>query len=152
MHLPHFLYTLLQQAERERDAAQAALRDAEDAEARARQQAAQLQQYALDYRARWGAQAGRAGTVLQLQCYQGFMQRLDQAMEQQARQCELGTQRAAQARTRLQATELRVAALRKLIERRQQAEQALAGRRAQKQTDEAAQRAGWAARAVADFH
>ena len=151
-HALHPLHMLLQQAERERDAALAALREAEDAERRARQQASQLDQYRLDYRQRWGAQAGRAGTVLQLQCYQGFIQRLEQAMAQQARQCESSARRAAQARVRLQATELRVAAVRKLIERRQQAEHALAGRRAQKQTDEAAQRASWAARAATDFH
>ena len=148
----HSLHTLLQQAERERDAALAALRRAEEAERRACQQAELLDQYRRDYRARWGAQAGRAGTVLQLQCYQGFMDRLEQAVAQQARHCQGSAQGVAQARVRLQAQELRVAAVRKLIERRQQAGQALARRQSQKQTDEAAQRAGWAARAAADAH
>lgn len=142
------LQTLLEQAERERDAARAALRQAEEAEQQARDQAAQLAQYRQDCLARWGAQAGRAGTVAQLHCYHGFMQRLDQATGQQQRQCDTSAQRVAQARAQVNAREMRVAAVRKLIERRLQAVQALADRRAQKQTDEAAQRSAWTLRAA----
>ena len=143
------LHTLLEQAERERDAARAALRQAEDGERQAREQAAQLARYRQDCLGRWGAQTGRAGTVAQLHCYHGFMQRLDQATGQQQRQCDSSAQRVAQAREQLNAREMRAAAVRKLIERRLQAVQAQTDRRAQKQTDEAAQRSAWAQRAAA---
>ena len=89
------LQLLLEQAERERDAARLALRQAEDGERRAHDQAEQLDAYRRDYLARWGAQPGRAGTVELLHCYQGFMARLDQAQTQQLRQCETSRQRTA---------------------------------------------------------
>jgi len=146
------LQTLLEQAERERDAAQLALRQAEDGERRAADQADQLDNFRRDYLSRWGAQPGRAGTVTLLQCYHGFMERLNQAQSQQQRQCEASRQRTAQAREALRSRELRVAAVRKLIERRQSAAHAVAERREQKRNDEAAQRLAWAARHAPDLH
>jgi len=135
------LTTVLQHAERERDAAQAMLQQAEAGLRAAIDQAEQLARYGQDYAARWGARPGLSGHATQLQTVHGFMQRLDQARVQQARQCELADQRRARARAELQARELRVAALQKLIERRLGAQRTLDDRRAQRQTDEAAQRA-----------
>ena len=57
----------------------------------------------------------------------------------------------ARAHEQLRRCEQRVAAVRKLIERRLAAQQRLAQRRDQKQTDEAAQRAAWARAISADI-
>jgi flagellar FliJ protein len=144
------LLSLRAHAERERDTAQAALRAAEDAAARAEAQAGQLHDYRGQFRTRWMAQFQQAATSVLLQCHHGFTQRLDQAIDQQRLHCTQGQRRVAQAREQLLACEMRLAAIGKLIERRQQAVQQQAGRREQKQTDEAAQRAAWQARAAAD--
>ena len=144
------LQTLLSHAERERDAARTAMRQTEEADARCRAQDEQLQQYRGEYLQRWSTQFSQSGTTSLLQCYHGFSQRLDQAIEQQQRQCASSAQRVAQAKLLVQAREQRVAAVRKLMERRLQALQRQADRLDQKQTDEAAQRAAWAARAEAE--
>lgn len=135
------LKTLLEHAEGERDTALAALRDAEAAAARQDAQAAQLGEYQQQYRERWSAHFRQATPVALLQCHHGFAQRLEQAIAQQQQQCQQAAQRVARARLLVQQREQRVAAVRKLIERRLQAAQLQAGRRDQKQTDEAAQRA-----------
>jgi len=144
------LQSVLQHAESERDAAATTLRQAEAAAARSDAQASQLSQYRGDYRQRWSAQFALGGTASLLHCHHGFGQRLDQAIAQQQLHCASAAQRVAQARGVLQAREQRVAAVRKLIERRLAGLRQQADRREQKQTDEAAQRAGWAARAMAD--
>jgi len=135
------LLAVLAHAERERDAAQARLQQAESARRTAVEQAEQLAAYGRDYAARWGARPGLSGHVTQLQTVHGFMQRLEQARAQQRRHCEQADQRCTRARDELQAREMRVAALQKLIHRRHQAARLLDDRRAQRQTDEAAQRA-----------
>jgi flagellar FliJ protein len=140
------LQTLLGHAEQERDAAQAALRQAEEAEGRARAQQEQLAQYRAEYHQRWGDRFAQSGTAQLLQCHHGFGQRLDQAIEQQARQVAGLAQRREQARALLLQREQRLAAVRKLIERRLAAARQIAERRDQKRSDEAAQRAAWAAR------
>lgn len=144
------LQSVLQHVESERDTAAAALRQAEAAAARHEAQAGQLGQYRGDYRQRWSAQFALGGSTTLLSCHHGFGQRLDQAIDQQRLQCDNATKRVAQARSVLQAREQRVAAVRKLIERRVAALRQGADRRDQKQTDEAAQRAAWAARSAAD--
>ena len=144
------LQLVLEHAEKERDAAQSALRAAEEAAQRARAQADQLGQYRGEYHQRWTGQFSQSGTGPLVQSYHVFGQRLDQAITQQQRQCGLSDQRVQQARQLLLARETRVAAVRKLIERRLGGLQQQAHRRDQRQTDEAAQRAAWAARAAAD--
>ncbi|GAB4037569.1 MAG: hypothetical protein Fur0014_05440 [Rubrivivax sp.] len=146
----HSLQALLGHAERERDAALAALRRAEEQAARAQAQADQLARYRSEYRQRWGERFARSATVELLQCHHGFGQRLDQAIDQQARQCTQAAQRVAQAQALVLQREQRLAAVRKLIERRVVAAQRVAERRDQKRSDEAAQRAAWAARAPID--
>lgn len=142
------LQTLLGHAERERDTALGGLRQAEEVAARARAQAAQLEQYRAEYRQRWGERFAQSGTVELLQCHHGFGQRLDQAIEQQARQCQQAEHRVSQAQALLLQREQRLAAVRKLIERRVVAAQRVVERRDQKRSDEAAQRAAWATRAT----
>jgi flagellar FliJ protein len=144
------LLSLREHAERERDTAQAALRAAEEAAARAEAQAGQLDDYRGQFRTRWMAQFQQAASTVLLQCHHGFTQRLDQAIDQQRLQCQQGQRRVAQAREQLLACEMRLAAIGKLIARRLQAAHQQAERREQKQTDEAAQRAAWHARAAAD--
>ncbi len=142
----HALQTLLAHAEKERDQALAALQRADEADARARAQADQLRQYRGEYHQRWGERFAQSGTVALLQCHHGFGQRLDQAIDQQQRSCQGTSQRVAQARALLLQREQRLAAVRKLIERRVETAARVAERRDQKRTDEAAQRAAWAAR------
>lgn len=135
------LQTLLERAEQERDAAAAALRQAEALVAQAERQAQALHSYRGEYDQRWTTRFQQAGTPELLHCHRGFGQRLDQAItHQQANTRHLG-QRLQQARSLLIAREQRVAAVRKLIGRRQAELQASANRRDQRSTDEAAQRA-----------
>ena len=140
------LQTLLQRAEAERDTAALALRQAEALVAQAEQQGQALQAYRGEYDQRWTERFQQSGTPELLHCHRGFGQRLDQAIShQQVNTQHLGN-RVQQARGLLLAREQRVAAVRKLIARRQADQQAQANRRDQRQTDEAAQRAASAQR------
>lgn len=137
------LMSLLAQTERERDAVQAESQRATGAHLHALQQLEQLLGYRRDYEARWGQQFRQQATMDVLHCYQGFTLRLGQAVEQQQRAVELAAQRSERERTRLTEHEIRVASVRRLIERRAAEIQRTAERREQKQTDEFAARAGW---------
>lgn len=140
MHSITTLTTLLGHAEAERDAALSALRQAEAAAAQARGQAEQLQNYRAQYQQRWSAQFRQSGAIEVVQCYQGFSQRLEQAIGQQGQVAGQAEARVEQARALLVEREQRVAAVRKLIERRTQEQRRMAERREQRSTDEAAQR------------
>lgn len=134
------LHTLLEREEAERDEALKRLQHAEEAARRARAQAEMLHGYRDEYGQRWSAQFARGGSVTVMQCYQGFMQRLQQAIAQQQRDAEQAERRAEQCRAQLAAQQLRVASVRKLIERRQHELQRVAARREQKLGDEIAAR------------
>ncbi len=134
------LLMLLERTQAERDSAMAALRRVEDAAARQHAQAAQLQAYRVEYQQRWSTQFGREGRPEILQCYRSFMDRLDQAVQQQEQLVAQATAAAAEARRALQAREQRVAAVRKLIERRLAEQQARVLQREQRHSDEVAQR------------
>ena len=133
------LNTVLEQAEAERNQAQLALRRAEEQTARLQAQADQLGQYRSEYQQRWAGQFSRQGAIEIVQCYQSFMQRLDEAMAQQTQQAETARQQALRLREQLLAAELRVASVRKLIERRQHEARRNEQRREQRQSDEHAQ-------------
>lgn len=148
----HPLQLLVQQAQQQRDQAQSALRRAAEAAAQAQQQNEQLRSYRDDYQRRWSAQFHQGATMEILQCYRSFMQRLDQAVTMQARQADLATARQAQARTDLIESERRVAAVRKLLERRAAEHTQLQRRREQKHSDELAQRLHWQAAAATKSH
>lgn len=139
------LQTLLQQAEAERDRAQAALRRAEDQAARARQQAQQLHAYRGEYQQRWSGQFARQGTMEIVHCYQNFALRLDEAVVQQQRQSDAADATTERLRQALLGAEMRVAAVKKLIERRQAEQRRADDRREQRQTDETAQQLRWLA-------
>lgn len=137
------LMSLLAQTERERDAVQAEAQRAANAHLQALEQLEQLLGYRRDYEARWSHQFRQQATMDVMHCYQGFTVRLGQAVEQQQRTVELAAQRSERERARLTEHEIRVASVRRLIERRTAEMQRNAERRDQKQTDEFAARAGW---------
>ena len=137
---PDTLGTVLQHEQQQRDQAQAAWRSAADGQHAAEQRAQQLQTYRTEYQAHWSGQFRKSGGIELLQCYQGFVQRLDEAIAQQ-----LGLLRHAQAHQQHTAAVLaqaaqRVAAVEKLIARRQQAHQVQQQRKDQRTSDDAAQR------------
>lgn len=114
------LQLLLEQAEQARDAALMALQQAEARAAQAHAQARELGSYRQQYDQRWLAQFQNEGAGVQiLQAQQQFGQRLSDAIAQQGSTAALLDARVANARQQLQERELRVASVRKLIERRQ---------------------------------
>ncbi|MFN6994512.1 MAG: flagellar export protein FliJ [Aquincola tertiaricarbonis] len=137
------LAVLLERETTERDNLISALQQAQARAQAARQQAEQLHAYRDDYHRRWASQFRTAGTMDIVRCYQDFAQRLEEAIAQQARVATHAETQVQRAREALTAQEIRVASVRKLIERRQAEALRAAERRDQKQTDEAAARAAW---------
>jgi len=137
------LTTLLQHAETERDQTLHSLMQTETQLRRLQQQTAQLQGYRQDTLQRGPAALGQWADMAQLRGHQAFLDRLDQALAQQ-QGAEQGVQcRCDALRQQLLAQELRVASVRKLMQRRQQAQDIAASRLDQRRTDEAAQQARW---------
>lgn len=135
------LIQLLDHERHTRDQALLGLRSAEGAADHAGAQAQQLDAYRSDYVGRWSARFREPGSVALMQCYQGFMQRLEQAIAQQRNAVAQAQIRVDQARGLLRDNERRVASVEKLIERRRQQEQRHLARREQSHSDETAQRA-----------
>jgi flagellar protein FliJ len=133
------LQTVVELAERQRDAARAALMQAESQSNRALAQLEQLQAYQGDYRDRAPGSAGRAAPIELLRCHHGFMGRLDQALAQQHDAVAKCHDELLRRRQLLQAAELKLASARKLIERRVAEQQRVESRREQQRSDEAAQ-------------
>jgi flagellar FliJ protein len=134
------LQTLLAHTERERNAAMAEAKRVEMEHRNALRQAEQLQLYRREYEHRWSNEFSRSGGIDIVQCYQGFVARLGQAIEAQERVTLAAAQRFELAQQALQALEMRVASVRKLIERRCREQRSLEDRREQKQLDEYAAR------------
>ena len=143
------LTALLAQAERERDDAWTQAQCAGEAEAAAAAQADQLVTYRREYEQRWSAQFKTEGRIELVHCYRGFMDRLTQAVQQQQRVAAQAAQRHQQARAALAEQELRVASVRKLIERRRQELRISADRVEQKETDEFGSRGAWTSNGAA---
>lgn len=137
------LLTLLSHAERERDAALAALRGCQIEQRSAQAQADQLQHYRRDYEQRWSSTFSRSGEIAIVHCYQGFVTRLTQAIEQQTHAVQIAAQRVTQAEAAWRECELRVASVGKLIGRRALALREQEGRREQKLLDDQATRMAW---------
>ena len=144
------LTLLLGQSERQRDEALALHQRARRANDAAVAQSAQLRSYRRDYEQRWSAQFSREGKIELVRCYQSFMERLTQAVDQQAHVVEHAAQELERALGALREAELRCASVRKLIERRTHERRAAADRRDQKQTDELASRAAWGRSSAGD--
>jgi flagellar FliJ protein len=139
---------MLRHAESARDRARVQCERARNAERSAADQAQALQAYRDDYQQRWRAEFGRGGTMPIVLCYQSFMARLTQAIEQQRQLL----QQLFAGRTRAEAVllecERKVASTRKLIERRLAEQQQVAARRERKHDDELAARHALARRAT----
>lgn len=133
------LQLLLDRATQERDRVAGELRRGEEMALRARRQGEQLAAYRGEYLQRWSGQFGRGGAIELMHCYQSFMQRLDEALDQQQRQIDAAERAVAAMRQVLVQAEVRVASVKKLIERRQAELQRAEDRRDQRQTDETAQ-------------
>jgi len=138
------LITLLGQAERERDERAAACREAANAQQTAQAHTEQLLTYRQEYEQRWSTQFRTDGRMELVNCYQGFMTRLTQAVEQQQFQAKQAMARFDIALVNLREAETRVAAVRRLIERRTDDARAALDRYEQKLSDEFASRAAWA--------
>lgn len=134
------LAALLEQAELERDAALARLLQADAALAQARAQAEQLVGYREEVHRRAPALGGRGASIELVRCHQGFVQRLDQAIAQQREQLTRLEQGAAALREALLERETRVAAVKKLGERRWLEARRRELRAEQRHSDEAALR------------
>jgi flagellar FliJ protein len=135
------LNTLREREQAERDRALALLRDAQSQADHAQAQAEQLRQYRAEYAQRWTSQFRQQGTMELVQCYQSFMQRLEQAVAQQAALAEQSRVRVDAQRDLLRECELRLASVCRLIERREHQQRRLADRAEQRASDETAQRA-----------
>lgn len=136
----HALTLLLQHEKEQRDQAAERLHRAEQAARRAREQAAQLLAYRVEYETRWAMQLRSSASMQILHCYRSFMQRLDQAVALQTRQMQAGEAALGAARQALVDADRRVAAVRKLIERRDAERRAGERRRELRLDDEIAQR------------
>ena len=142
------LMTLLGQVERERDELALACQRAAQAQQTAATQAEQLLTYRREYEQRWAQQFRTDGRMELVNCYRGFMERLTQAVDQQHAVAAQATADLDHARLVLRDAEMRVASVRKLIERRVAEAHAAAQRREQKASDEFASRASWHASAT----
>ena len=134
------LTTLLEQAEAERNRALTAYTQTCARLDAARDQAQQLEAYRADYRQRWSRQFAQGAGLDIVRCYQGFADRLELAIAQQAHAVTLAQAALVRAGDLLSAHELRVASVRKLIERRAAAERQMQDRIEQKADDEHATR------------
>ena len=137
------LTLLLSQHERQRDIALAEHQRASQASSAAAAQSEQLHTYRREYEQRWAEQFRREGQIELVRCYQSFMERLTQAVDQQARIAEHSAQQLEHAASALREAELRCASVRKLLERRGREHRLAADRSEQKHSDEAATRAAW---------
>lgn len=137
------LLALLAQAERRRDLALA-----DEAAARTAHQAAsakvdELVDYRRSYEQRWNSAFCRDGAIELVRCYQGFVERLTQAIDHQRRAAHIAESRLMAATVDLRELEIRAAAMKKLLERRTRELLVAADRREQKQSDEHAARVAW---------
>lgn len=137
------LHTLLEHAEHERDEAIVALRQAEAQAQASEGQAEQLQLYRDEYECRHPARSGRAAPIELLRVHLNFMQRLEQAQSLQSQQLQQSRQRVEQRRKDLLALETRVAAVRKLLQRRQEDQTRISIRLEQRHNDETSQNLAW---------
>lgn len=137
------LRLLLAQAERQRDEALADQSRAETLRRSAVAQAEDLVVYRREYEQRWSAQFCREGQIELVRCYQGFMERLSQAVDQQARAAAQAAVQVEHISALVRSHDMRAAGLKKLIGRRVQEAARQVERGEQAQSDERAARATW---------
>lgn len=135
---PNALQVALSLAQQQRDAARTALHRAESGAGAATEQMHQLQNYAQETDDRWGTRAGVSIGPEVMFHHRHFMGRLDHAIGLQNSVLTDHERRVTVAQQAMLAAELRVASLKKLVERRQREADQLEQKREQKQTDERA--------------
>lgn len=128
----------IEAAERKRDAARIALQERQSALQAANAQMEQLQTYAQEMQARWGAQQGLAVQPEVMHHQYQFMDRLQHAIGLQTRVVSEMEIRQETARQALLAAELRVNSLQKVVQARKRDIALAQMRREQKETDERA--------------
>ena len=134
------LHTLLEQAEQQRNIALAAFNQSRVRRDEARTQARDLETYRDDYSARWNGQFRRGATLEVLRSYHQFAARLELAISQQTQSVVVCEQAFVRANDVLAAHELRVASVRKLIERRRNEQRQGIDQSEQRAADDLAQR------------
>lgn len=128
----------VEMAERQRDAARQALQDARHARYAAQQQLDQLAGYAQETQGRWGMRADAAIKPEVMYHHYQFMDRLSHAIGLQSGAVGDQDGRVDAAAQALLQAELRVASLKKVVEKRRRDMEQAQSRRDQKQTDERA--------------
>ncbi len=136
------LRSLAGHARQARDRALARLAQAQLGQRAAQAQGEQLATYHAEYQQRWSERFTQATSPLLLQCYQGFAQRLQQAIAHQAQTVHQAGLRQQQAHAALLQLERRLAAVDKLIERRLAELNRIGRRLDQRESDEFAARRG----------
>ena len=137
------MLSLLEHAQNQRDAAMAELLRGEESARQLRQQAQQLDSYHADYAARAPTQNGRTAPIELLRSHLAFMQRLDQAVAQQHSLLQAAEAQLVQRRQTLVEREIRVASVRKLLQRRDEVAQRRSSRQEQNRSDEATAQRRW---------
>lgn len=125
-------------ASRKRDEARRLLQDAQGAQQAAQDQLNQLQGYARETEGRWGMRADAAVQPEVMFHHYQFMDRLGHAVGLQTGVVSDHASRVQDAARTLLEAELRLASLRKVVEKRQHDHERQQMRREQKQTDERA--------------
>jgi flagellar FliJ protein len=123
---------------RQRDDARRALQDARSASQAAQAQLDQLEGYALETQNRWGMRPNAAVQPEVMYHHYQFMDRLRHAAGLQTRVVGSQAERVGAAERSLLQAELRLASLKKLVDKRQRDALQAQMRRDQKQTDERA--------------
>lgn len=138
---PTALHLLTEQLTRERDELTAQIARSRQLRERLEQQASQLAAYRDEMQARHAGAGARGIEMLRVQ--HQFIDRLDQALAYQHGQIQATDRQADAAREALQALEIRIAAIDKLLQRRSAQAERGAAQREQKRSDEWAQAQLW---------
>lgn len=138
MSVSNALSVAVEMALRQRDDARRALQDARNASQAAQAQLDQLEGYALETQNRWGMRPNAAVQPEVMYHHYQFMDRLGHAVGLQTNVVGSHAQRVAAAEHALLQAELRLASLKKLVDKRQRDALQAQMRREQKQTDERA--------------
>ena len=138
MTKPNALSVAVEMATRQRDEARRVLQHAQGAQRAAQDQLQVLQGYAQETENRWGMRAQATVAPEVMFHHYHFMGRLDHAAGLQSGVVDDLAQRVALAQQQLRDAEVRLASLRKLLEKRQMEALQAQARRDQKMTDERA--------------
>lgn len=136
MTKPNALSVAVEMATRQRDEARRVLQHAQGAQRAAQDQLQVLQGYAQETENRWGMRAQATVAPEVMFHHYHFMGRLDHAAGLQSGVVDDHAQRVALAQQQLRDAEVRLASLRKLLEKRQMEALQAQARRDQKMTDE----------------